>query len=900
MHIVSCAGSGKTETLSARIVRLLTSGVRPEEIVAFTFTERAADEMLRRIRTKAESAVKKDPARSSIYFDLPRLRCSTMHSFCFHLLRDVEPRFNTYEIFTEHQEYALILRCGVSLGLSGSKSSLKYNNDIGITVKDEIEVFLASLDVIYNELIDDTILLQKCPKFLQAYQKYRALLDRQRIISFGLIIREAVEHLEPRQIENHPLRHIKYLFVDEYQDTNTAQEHLIEQFARVGAEICVVGDDDQCIYQWRGSNVDNFLNFSKKYKAEVYELPENRRCQPMIFEASRSIASNIRKRKKKTMVSETTCPPLGIARLRAKDDQHEARLIVKEIKSLLSKTDDKKYSRQEIAILLRSVATSAQHILAELSKQDIAFRVIGSTALLERPGVDVIARLFFAWAEVNGVGPGATDGTSWREEFSQSLEDFVRTYLPSRASKLREIEQQVLELGRQTAASKRPDVVKALTQILAEIGVNQINPDTGQNPGLLCDIGSMTNLVTDVQAAFLRNLAECGFGDGTTLINDIAWFIVRYASSEYEANLDFDPSLVDAVSVCTVHQTKGLQWPVVIIPSLVEGRFPPEGRGNPRFIPGSIYPQKRYDVRFIEDEDPERRLFYVAVTRARERLILSDFEKIKRSRQPSPFYNDIPQHCFKGTDKGFVRPEVHSKSEQVTDITCSELVDYVRCPHFYRLRRMWDWRYQLPEELGYAISLHHLANMAARNCREIRKTPARLDELVDREFHMPYAPHSLQNRMKERAKVAIRSFHTAFRDDLERVRMAEEDLVFTWGGVRINCRPDLIIDLGDSKKWVIDLKNIKSFKPQPHQQFQIRAYALGLESMGLNTTRGSFYNFDDGTTRDVAVDPDSLRQAERVLTEVIEGIKSKVYIGKREPGCTDCDYGEICFYLAAN
>lgn len=895
MQIVACAGSGKTETIAARIVKLLTSGIKPEEIVAFTFTNRAADELLHRIRNRAQAACVNSEF-SQIYPRIALLQCSTMHSFCFGLLRRIDPSYDIYEILSEHQEYALLLRLGVSLGLSGGKQSLKYTNDVGASCRDEIESYLASLDVVHNELLDDLDLLKHAPNFIQVYNNYRAMLDRQKILSYGLIIEEAVAHLKSVSLSNHPLRGIKYLFVDEYQDTNTAQEHLIYEFAKLGAEICVVGDDDQCIYEWRGSNVKNFLGFSDKYKATVYELPENRRCQPRIFAAAEGVVNRIKERKKKTMIEESGLQPINLKRITAENPDHEANLIIEEIKSITSGDKDYSYSYNEIAILLRSITTSGEFILNKLSEANIPFRLIGSTALLDRPSIDVFRLMLFAWAESIGVGPSTDNDASWESYFRSSLEDFSNTFIPSRLGEPDEIEKQILNIGYRIAESKRPNLVNSLMRVFSILNLNSIDPDLGRNPGLLADIGSFTNLVADVQAVFLRNLADSGPGDGKTLLNDITWFIVRYALSNYEANLDFDPSLVNAVSVCTIHQSKGLEWPVVFIPSLIEGRFPPTGKRSYRLIPDSLYDNKRYDAKFAENEDPERRLFHVAVTRAKERLTFSDFKRIKIQRKPSPFYNDIPSICYEPTNGISPRSAAKSITQEINDITCSELVEYLRCPSFYRFRRMWKWQFDLPEELGYGTSLHQLANMVIKENKGTSNLAEKLDEIVEKEFHLPYASVYTRSELKEKAKLSMKNFYTTFMKYLDSAEMSEQDIVFLCNDVRINCRPDVLIRMDQNSYWVIDLKNIRDFKPQRYDEHQIHTYVMALGFMGIKVNRGSFYNFVNNEILDVDISEGILEAAENVSSEALNNIKEGYYAGVRNTQCRDCDYRLVCYF----
>jgi len=431
-------------------------------------------------------------------------------------------------------------------------------------------------------------------------------------------------------------------------------------------------------------------------------------------------------------------------------------------------------------------------------------------------------------------------------------------------------------------------------QAIEVIHVGKINPD--EDPGLLADIGSMTNLVADVQGVFLRNLAQEGIGDGKALLNDIAWFIVRYAASEYEANLDFDPSLINAVSVCTVHQAKGLEWPVVFIPSLVNGRFPPTGRDSFRFLPPTLYNKVRYDAKFKEDEDPERRLFYVALTRARERLVLSSFKRIKKSRQPSPFLEDIPSTSYQSTQKDVPRVISKVSSKRIQEITCSELIDFLKCPNFYRFRRMFNLQFQLPEELGYSISLHHLVNRAIDKKEQIERDPGYLNRLVEKELHLPYAPTYVRTKLLNNAQTTISLFFKKFSPYLQQAEMLEHDLSLPIGDdFRVSCRPDIVFSMGDGK-WIVDLKGIQNFQPQIYHEHQIRAYALALKFIGSAVTRGSFYNFYDNSLVDISLKEKDLTGAQEDFIRAIDEISNKRYERSKLSDCISCDYTKVCWF----
>ncbi|MGA9116124.1 MAG: ATP-dependent DNA helicase, partial [Bacteroidota bacterium] len=812
-----------------------------------------------------------------------------MHSFCFELLRSIDPSYEIFDVFSEEQEYALLLRIGPSIGLNGGKTSLKHHNDLGITPSDEIEWFLKSLDVIHNELIDESTLLDTAPLFYQVYEAYRSVLQVQRVLSFGLIIREAVEHVSAMPASINPLDKVKYLFVDEYQDTNTAQERLIQSFYDNGSEICTVGDDDQCIYNWRGSNVENFLAFQSKYGARLYNLPENMRSQPTIVCAAESIAKKLNRRIDKRVLPGADLTKQGISREEFPNPGEEAIRICEQIKRLY----ELGYQYREIGVLFRSVKTSGTPLMEELDRAGIPYRILGATALFGRPGIRVMSDMFFAWAERTGVGAERRDGVPYVELFRQSLSTFIRDQLPALQGDTSQIYDELLSIGRDRCSMKRPDLVEGFTQALA---VMQMHRASG-GEALLADMATFSNLIADVQAVFLRNIARGGTGNGEDLVNDIVWFILRYASSNYEATSNVDPSDIDSVSIATVHQAKGLEWAAVFIPSLVGGRFPPSGRGEHRFLPEELYPKRRYDVAFSEDQDPERRLFYVAVTRAKELLFLSSFKKVKKVYKPSILLADIPADCIGPLSRSHPHVPCALPGCEIADLTCTELVEYHQCPYYYRLRRVWGFKTSLPEELGYGTNLHHLAHLVL--VQEAKPNPSgkAIEEIVESGFHMPYAPRPVADKIRVECIEKLEMFRARFADMAKRIRFSEVELSFSLCLARVSCRPDLVVSTDSGGVWVVDLKNQKGFTPNSQQRLQVLAYAIALRAAGSTPERVSLYNFEDGRLHDFSLGVDELEEAQRNLSRSVEGIRKKSYTGNAGDHCRACDYRQVCVYF---
>ena len=268
MQIIAAAGSGKTEVVSQRVVDLLAEGVAARGIVAFTFTERAAEELKNRINRRVEERLGRtalDLARRTVRRHHPRVLLSSSSS-------STVPRLpETYDVLDDNQLTAFLTR-------EANRLAIRQLDPAG---RDRlfaaIEAFLKSVDVVENELLDPTAMPEP---FQTVLTDYFTALERYRLLTYGQQIVRAVRELERPEVAATVHSELRHLIVDEYQDVNPAQERLIELLAGPAVHLCVVGDDDQAIYQWRGSDVANIVSFADRYPTSlrftIIEEPQER------------------------------------------------------------------------------------------------------------------------------------------------------------------------------------------------------------------------------------------------------------------------------------------------------------------------------------------------------------------------------------------------------------------------------------------------------------------------------------------------------------------------------------------------------------------------------------------------------------------------------------------------
>jgi len=377
VQIIAAAGSGKTEVVSQRVAQLLKEGLPPEAIVAFTFTERAAGELKERIAIRAEQIVGPE-----IVNRLGNLFIGTIHAYCFRLLQTAVPRYETFDVLDPNQLTAFLVR-------EEKRLELRRMDDRG-KMFSSIEKFLRRLDVVENELLDPTTL---DGDFGDSLRRYLDALEKYRLLTFGQQVVRAVHELARPHVADRIHGTLRHLIVDEYQDVNPVQERLIERLAAGGAEVCVVGDDDQAVYQWRGSSVQNIVTFEQRYTGvRQFRLATNRRSRPQIIGAANEFAATIPGRLDKQMLpgrDGSDDPELALWGVST--EQEEAGYIT----SLIDDLHDRGFKYQQIAVLVRGKVAYSQ-LLDQFRAFGVPVQPGGRTGLFDQPEAEVMGRTF-AW-----------------------------------------------------------------------------------------------------------------------------------------------------------------------------------------------------------------------------------------------------------------------------------------------------------------------------------------------------------------------------------------------------------------------------------------------------------------------------------------------------------------------
>jgi ATP-dependent DNA helicase UvrD/PcrA len=617
------AGSGKTRVLTYRIAYLIQEkGVKPWNIFAVTFTNKAADEMRERVDRLLGGS-----ARGTWI--------STFHSACARILRQhiehlgFKRNFVIYDDQDQERQLKTIMK----------ELNLDFKMFPPRAVQSGIEQ-LKNEGVLPDQYSPNPYnIFQK--RLALVYQRYQEDLHRNNALDFGdlltfvtVLFRRFPEVLRSYQ------ELCRYVMVDEFQDTNLIQYQLIRQMAETHKNICVVGDDDQSIYRWRGAEVGNILNFEKDFpEAKVITMEQNYRSTQNILEAANHVVRRNRYRKEKKLWTENHEGELLFFYV-AEDEADEARFVVQKIMQLLSAGSSVK-SYHDITVFYRINAQS-RAIEDELVKNRIPYTVVGGMKFYERKEIkDVMAYLKLIDNPLDGL----------------SLKRIIN--VPSRG-----IGEKTIEKIEAFSREKRFSLYEGLKQAIGEDWLTLATKEKLKEfiqwiDEFRKDAGSLTlsqlTLAILAKAEYLQRLKEEGTDEAFSKIENIDELInvmmgleqgdekVSLESFLDKVSLVTDVDLYEdkgnRVSLMTLHCAKGLEFPVVFIVGIEEGLLPHYRRGEE-----------------IEDMEEERRLFYVGMTRAKQRLFLSRAEErstfgVGRANLPSRFFDELPMGLIQFEEK---------------------------------------------------------------------------------------------------------------------------------------------------------------------------------------------------------------------------------------------------------
>ncbi|RDI36701.1 DNA helicase PcrA [Falsibacillus pallidus] len=613
--IMAGAGSGKTRVLTQRIAYLMVEkGVNPYNILAITFTNKAAREMRERIGKVMGGAAEE-------------VWISTFHSMCVRILRRDIDRIGFNRNFT-------ILDSTDQLSVI--KSILKDKNID--PKKFDPRTILGSISSAKNELITPEEFSKQAGSYYEnivhdVYEEYQKRLRKNQALDFDDLIMMTIQLFQrvPEVLEYYQ-RKFQYIHVDEYQDTNRAQYMLVKQLAARFQNLCVVGDSDQSIYRWRGADIANILSFEKDYpRANVIMLEQNYRSTKKILLAANEVIKNNSNRKAKNLWTENT-DGQKITYYRADSEQAEAQFVAGKIQEL-SRKDNRKLS--DFAILYRTNAQS--RVMEEvLLKSNIEYSIVGGIKFYDRKEIkDILAYLRLISNPDDDISLQRVINVPKRGVGSTSLDKisrFAQINGISMFQALQEIDHIGLSPKITKASAEFRDLIRNYTAMQEYLSVTELVEEVLEKSGYR----EMLKVEKTIEAqSRLENIDEFlsvtkSFEEGSEDKSLVA-FLTDLALVADIDRLDEDDQVKDSVVLMTLHSAKGLEFPVVFLLGLEEGVFP-------------------HSRSLMEEEEmeEERRLAYVGITRAEEQLFITNAQMRtlygRTSMNPvSRFIGEIPE-----------------------------------------------------------------------------------------------------------------------------------------------------------------------------------------------------------------------------------------------------------------
>ncbi|MCL4322042.1 MAG: UvrD-helicase domain-containing protein [Deltaproteobacteria bacterium] len=643
--ILAGAGSGKTRVITLRALHLIKTGMaKPYNILGVTFTNKAAKEMKERIaRALGKNSIN----------DLPEF--STFHSFCLKLLRrhaDLIGYEKSFIVFDDDDSGKILSKIVKSLNISEK-----------IFTPSKVKYFVERNKNSYVGWEEASLNVKPWEKnYAVIYEAYSKKLKENNAMDFGDLIFNAVKLFEKNpEVLEHYSSVYKYIMVDEFQDTNFIQDKLIKLLAKKHKNICVVGDDDQSIYSFRGANIDNILRFEEAFPNTcVIKLERNYRSTKNILNAASSLVRTNKLRKDKTLKTDKSGGgPITV--YRANSDLSEAYFVAREIRRLAREDG---YSNKDIAVLYR--ANSQSRIIEDrLIKESVKYHIYGGLKFYQRKEIkDILSFLRFAVnpkdlvsfgrsVQCVPIGVGEKTVKTMEDIAKKNGMDILTAFKSGLLGEVRGLKNTIAGKSGFDFSGKKDlknygnldlasyfNLILELSYLINSNHSQNKNQKEGENKleaalnliykasGYKSMLRGESKEINDIDQNRIENIEE--LINASQEFENIMEFLDQSSIDENGGNTEIDAD-ISKVSLMTLHSAKGLEFPVVFLVGLEEQLFP--------------------HIRSLGDEsslEEERRLCYVGITRAKEKLYITLSKKRRMAREykynlPSRFLKEIPE-----------------------------------------------------------------------------------------------------------------------------------------------------------------------------------------------------------------------------------------------------------------
>jgi len=950
--IIAGAGTGKTTVITERIKHLITSGLaKPSEILALTFTEKAAKEMEERVDV-------------ALPLGYTQMWIMTFHSFCDRVLRDEAVHIgldSRYKLMTE-AESIIFLRKNLF------KFDLNYFRPLGnpnkfidgmlkhfSRLKDEDvapENYLRYAKDFLEKLKAESEEAEKYLELAGAYKTYEEMKIKEGVMDFGDLITNTLKLFRQRQnvLKQYQDR-FKYLLVDEFQDTNYAQNELVLLLAGEKKNLTVVADDDQAIYRWRGAAISNVIQLRKRIpETKIVVLTKNyRSSQEILDKAYRLIQNNnpdrleIKEKIDKKLVAMRNIRGVGevgdVRLIHADRVENEAEEVAKEINSLINGkqlTESGSYRFKDFAILVRA-NNHADAFIRALARRGIPYQFLGPGMLFRQPEVkDLIAYLEVLYNFEDSV---AFYRILAMDFFALSGRDLAAINNFARKNNLSLFEAcEKIVINNSVISEESLEIVKKLVEMIHR-HLDQVKKETAgqiiynflEESGLLKKLTEYKSVSDERKAnniaKFFDKLRSYEVDhEDASVAAVVDWINLSMELGESPRAADIDWTENDAVNILTIHSAKGLEFSVVFLVNLVGQRFPTTERREqiplPEELIKEILPEGDYHLQ------EERRLFYVGMTRAKDRLYLTAadyYGEGKREKKISPFVyevlgeetvnnkqltvNSSQMSIFDFKPSSVSNIQYPISNIPITYLSYSQIDTFNICPLQYKYKFILRIPTPPSGAAAFGSAIHETMRDFYQRVLE-GQDPTQEDLLkilAENWVSQGYSSKNQEEKYKKEGEKILRAFYEKTYDRKTKPKCLEQVFsVKISSGLKVGGKIDRI-DLTDQGLEVIDYKTgSASSKKDVSKDLQLTIYALvatdgTLECMGIldktplpEEVKVSFYFFDNQEKVSAVRTREELEQVKKELIAKAEEISKSDFSPAPGKMCDFCDYRLLC------
>lgn len=908
---LACAGSGKSRTLAYRIARLLAQGEPPKGIVAFTFTEKAAESIKRRVSEALSTAGLDPTVMGAMYI-------GTIHAYCQHILGDMDATYRQYDVLDENRLKLYMISRYRQLDLASFRSRAQ-NNGYFDTIKQASDAWKTAND----ELLDFNAVAAEDKNIGDLLIRIRDGLIADQYIDFSLMIRNVVEAIRSNAagVEN-GIGNLNHLMVDEYQDVNPCQEELIRLLHQRSQTLFVVGDDDQSIYAWRGADVSNILGFQQRYTGcSVHTLSQNFRSTESIVQASDAFAAAMLgpSRIPKNPVAYSNRTPQDFRVLWFPDRAAEAEWVADRIQSLLGTAYDdngdvRGLTPADFAILMRSTRQPEQDgmprhaaFTAALEARRISFSLEAGGGPFDRPQTQVLRSTF----ELLRNNP--LERPTVENHFNNQV---LRAFPNADLNVLIRV---LTDWSRRIHRPQGSTRIRLYPQQLVYDLLDVFNiARTNFSDEIMRDIGLFSRMILDVETVYMSV-------DSTQRFSEVLNFLQNAAETGYDVSTDDVLQRPDAVTVSTVHKMKGLEFPCVFVVDVEAHRFPKRRSTYSGWLPLGVMAAAIGRGAYQSTQNEEIRLFYTAATRAERYLYVSGAERLPQARKNSRLSDyalRLRTHPAVSQDSGVLPADlVQAPPRQRVEDTdyptsFTEIKYYLHCPKSYQFRERYGLNPVVPEMFGYGQTVH----TSIQKIHELHPNspPAenQVEQIVQSTFHLKHVPQSsdpvnrpgaYENSRNRAVKIA-QDYIAFFSRDFERERQVEAVFEIPASNCVITGSIDLLLHEDDRgnilQAEIIDFKTMEGGETPGENNdldwtelaLQIQLYARAANQvLGQNARTGSVHLLKDNQRVEVPITQEAVDAALENIEWAVTGILASDFpMRPHTAKCSKCDFQKIC------